>query len=222
MTPKTARKQFFAADIPTESNIHKPWPTRSRSHESVSKREREVIVRAETNLKKDASDSTLVSGDQVDEYINLSAEMDNQIEEPQTTTKETKLEKKKQRKAVKRSVSLDSSAKNTIAKAGVSVMSPAAPSALSPSELFAAVKRKFKPNVKRSSSVSERELHSVRTSDSKLSSIVPKAGSTQEMRNTFEPPLSGLPPKSLFIPPPTPPISAMQRKALPVVCKYCL
>ncbi|CAC5380446.1 unnamed protein product [Mytilus coruscus] len=213
--------------LSAKSSVHRPWPGRSRSHESVSKREREAIV-GNIGIKKDEAISEKTLNENVDVYVNLSSEIDDQVQLQEgddilSPVKESKSDKKK-RKAATRSISLDSSSvRKTLAKAGVSVMSPAAPSALTPSDIFAAVKRKFKTNIKRSSSLSEKELHSVRTngshnsSSTSATSSISKTGSIQEMKNTFEPPLSGLPPKSILIPPPTPPISAMQRKVLPVI-----
>lgn len=225
VTPRTARKLFFE-DGSSDPTSHRPWPTRSRSHDSVSKKEKEAIVNDIIILETDDNDT--IDDSNLDEYVSLKTTSDSNIPSPDEDTlsslKESKSDKKK-RKATKRSISLDSSSvKSTLAKAGVSVMSPAAPSVLSPSEIFAAVKRKLKPNVKRSSSLTEKEVHSViQVNGSKTSGTTSPSttGNTQESRNTFEPPLSGLPPKSILIPPPTPPISSMQRKVLPVVCIVC-
>lgn len=222
VTPKTARKLFFE-DGSSDPTSHRPWPTRSRSHDSVSKKEKESIVNDIIIIEKD--DNNTEDASNLDEYVTLKTTSDSNIpstdEDTLSSLKESKSDKKK-RKATKRSISLDSSSvKSTLAKAGVSVMSPAAPSVLSPSEIFAAVKRKLKPNVKRSSSLTEKEVHSViQVNGSKTSGTQSPSttGNTQDTRNTFEPPLSGLPPKSILIPPPTPPISSMQRKVLPVVC----
>ncbi|VDI00770.1 Hypothetical predicted protein [Mytilus galloprovincialis] len=223
VTPKTARRQFFADNV-SEPSVHRPWPGRSRSHDSVSKREREGIV-GNIGIEKDETMSENSLNENVDVYVNLSSDIDDQVQLQEeddllSPVKESKSDKKK-RKAATRSISLDSSSvKKTLAKAGVSVMSPAAPSALTPSDIFAAVKRKFKTNIKRSSSLSEKELHSVRSNgshNSSSTSTISKTDSLQEMKNTFEPPLSGLPPKSILIPPPTPPISSMQRKVLPLM-----
>jgi hypothetical protein len=131
---------------------------------------------------------------------------------------------KKKRKLFKKSVSMDSSpVHGMLADAGVSATSPSAPSSLSPFELFAAVKRRLKPSLKRSSSLTEgRKGHYYDERDRSkhpghLDAYASSSYSSRDQSLQESPISTPTPESGGLIPPNTPPISMMNRRILPKV-----
>ncbi|XP_060067410.1 uncharacterized protein LOC132547643 isoform X2 [Ylistrum balloti] len=248
LTPRSARRKFFEdkSDLPSPS----PMSERSQSCEGIeedavpakpppveNKRIRLQHYESEEDvigqLIEETKPRTLTQSISVDEKSTRSV-----TKASSTESKKSKPEKPK-RKIIRRSQSVDSSVKNSVAKAGITAMSPGAPSNTRAVELFATMKRKIKNTLKRSSSMTDEEKSTEKQGPSSEASgsVVTSpgvgvhtasgqkpSGMMYRPSTSVQKPVTGVQKStsspqhvSQNVPPPTPPISAMNRRALPEV-----
>ncbi|XP_069106389.1 uncharacterized protein [Argopecten irradians] len=245
LTPRTARRKFF--EDKSDAQSPSQTPERSQSCEGIKD---DVIPAqlpsAETKrirLQHDESEDDMI-GQLIQETKPRTLTQSVSVDEKSThsVVKQTSVDSKKskpekpKRKIVRRSQSVDSSVKNSVAKAGITAMSTGAPSNTKAVELFATMKRKIKNTLKRSSSMTDEEKSLEKhgpTSEASGSIVQPsgsgvnvvsaqKPGSVYRPSTSVQKPVTGVQKNtsstgntSQNIPPPTPPISAMSRRALP-------
>ncbi|XP_033727449.1 myosin-16-like isoform X2 [Pecten maximus] len=247
LTPRTARRKFFEDKSDLQSPLQ--MSERSRSCEGIKD---EIVsaklpyddtkrIRLQHNESEDDMIGQLIE-DTKPRLLTQSVSIDEKTshslaKQSSTNGKKSKPEKPK-RKIVRRSQSVDSSVKNSVAKAGITAMSPGAPSNTKAVDLFATMKRKIKNTLKRSSSVTDEEkspgkqgpsseasgsvAHSSREGTRTISGQKPgvvyrPSTSVQKPVTSVQKSASSTENASQNIPPPTPPISAMNRRALPEV-----
>ncbi|KAL3891792.1 hypothetical protein ACJMK2_004039 [Sinanodonta woodiana] len=163
LSPQTARRKFFEGQSP-EAITYLSLP--ERHHRSTALKTRQNL-----------SDLTVVNGSDSDispaflseplpcirQAVSLD---DNSLHSVIATSSQESMSvlssgeetasAKEKRKVFRKSQSMDSSpVKSTLARIGINIMSAGAPSGFSPSEVFAALKKKLKPNLKRSQSARE-------------------------------------------------------------------
>ncbi|KAK3610093.1 hypothetical protein CHS0354_032188 [Potamilus streckersoni] len=166
LSPQAARRKFFEEKSP-ESVTYLSLP--ERYHRSAALKTRQNL-----------SDLTVVKGSDSDispaflseplpcirQTVSLD---DNSLHSVIATSSQESLSvlsserrtasAKEKRNVFRKSQSMDSSpVKSTLARIGINVMSAGAPSGFSPSDVFAALKKKLKPSLKRSQSARETSL----------------------------------------------------------------
>lgn len=237
LTPRTARKQFFESQLSDSTSGYMSWPERGSSRENVkhvkqtSLPDPNAIMEAVERAQYKSTEPTTTSNESISQSeLNTTQESTTSNEEKDvhsgiasssstdSVSGAASKPAKPKRKLFKRSSSADSSTvRSYLARAGVRALSAGAPSTLSPSEFFAAVKNKFRHSKKSSSSGSGSDKEQSK-SDPHLQ--IPEqheepTASTSSESIKDPPPVT--PMKNTFVPPPTPPISEMRRRLLPEV-----
>lgn len=251
LTPRSARKKFFE----DQGSLASPTSLSERSEscegmdEDGKSMEKPTVVGTKRVLFKHGESEDDVIGQLIEEtkprQLTQSISIDERTTHSITKQKNTDSSKKSKpekpkRKVVRRSQSVDSSVKNSVAKAGITAMSTGAPSNTKAVELFATMRRKIRKTLKRSSSMTDDEkvspVKEVPSSES-ISPVAPSATQTtsgQTSGMVYRPsthvhkPAIGVQthqgtieqttqPIDQSVPPPTPPISAMSRRELPEV-----
>ncbi|XP_021343411.1 golgin subfamily A member 4-like isoform X2 [Mizuhopecten yessoensis] len=243
LTPRSARRKFFEdqSDLqPSSSMSEKSQSCEGIQEDKISTKPPTVDTKR-LRLQHDESEDDMIGQlieDTKPRILTQSVSVDEKTshsvaKSSSTESKKSKPEKPK-RKIIKRSQSVDSSVKKSVAKAGITAMSPGAPSNTKAVELFATVRRKIKNTLKRSSSMTDEEKSTAKQGSSSEASgstsgeEFNKAGGQKSSGMVYRPSTSVHKPmvgvqksttspehESQSKPPPTPPISSMNRRALP-------
>ena len=218
LTPRTARRKFFEDQINTKFIPTPPtlWPNKSASNDNIGSRihwgsgadtdDGDFISRELENSKPRVINKSLSI-----EERSLHAVKSKQIQSDDSI--DELLEDKpvvKKKKVIHRAQSADSSSvRKSLAKSGITAMSPGAPSTTRAADIFATMKRKLKSLKRSASLVHDDDEASKRVNGEKVkpSSQVMSTSSGSDLSPCEDP----------VIPPPTPPISSMDKKRLPVV-----
>lgn len=143
LSPRSARKKFFEEDNVSSTLLVKPDAQHIR--QSSLPNQQDLPTTSWTDRV-----NMIESVEQAPSSFQTANNIPNPVAPPKAYQGHTHTGAKEKRKFFKKAASLDSSVMSGLAGVGVQMIPPAVPSGFTPHDLFAAVKRKLRPGVKRS------------------------------------------------------------------------
>lgn len=199
ISPRTARKRFFEDQLtPDYEKGYQSWPKRKTTDQTFIHHQKQSSLPDPIEIQKafneDMSDkqpkSTLKSSRSMDEQTVYSV-LQAESMPPPPQSKPVSLKDK--RRLFKKSASVDSSLKSSIAQVGIQSLQPGAPSSMTASDILSAVKRKLRPALKKSMVSQDTSRSNVEEPHLSSPSVVEKEHGSSEAASSHSTPTEPTP-----------------------------